>query len=487
MRSYFIMSVSIPPPKNVSYVAQPPADPSACWAPESGRCCRRRLDGLAHLALLGLRGRGLAGASLELGPSGLPEARSHSSMAASARVAGRPRRRAQRAGLGPAHLVGGRRQQRLGPRDGVLRRLLLGALAVEVGVAAAAQRRPDPGRAERLERRHVGGLVGELGARRGHLLPRLVGGGARPLETCAHPPLLGDGVDRRLELRAYLLSPILAGHVHTLGTPSPGIGGAGSQRQGRHCAGDRSPVRRLPEDAAAALTAPRPRRRRGGGDGRGGDRDRPPAARRRADPAGGDAVPAGRRGDPHPGGARGGRLRTRPGRPRRAAVRVDLDGLVATVDLDAVAEKLDVEAVIGRVDLDEVAQQIDIEKILDRLDLTSTVTTRVDLKRIIDEVLATMDLPALVEEVMDEIDLPRSSAARPAAWRPTRSRACACRPCRPTRRSVVRSTGCCSAQARPHEARRHGRDVTDHAHEHEHELSTIPAPPAASRASARAS
>ena len=85
---------------------------------------------------------------------------------------------------------------------------------------------------------------------------------------------------------------------------------------------------------------------------------------------------------------------------------VDLDGLVATVDLDAVAEKLDVEAVIGRVDLDEVAQQIDIEKILDRLDLTSTVTTRVDLKRIIDEVLATMDLPALVEEVMDEIDLP---------------------------------------------------------------------------------
>ena len=103
---------------------------------------------------------------------------------------------------------------------------------------------------------------------------------------------------------------------------------------------------------------------------------------------------------------------------------VDLDGLVATVDLDAVAAKLDVdavidrvdlnevakgldvEAVVARVDLDKIAEQIDIEKILDRLDLTTTVTTRVDLKRIIDEVLASMDLPALVEEVMDEIDLP---------------------------------------------------------------------------------
>ncbi|WP_395657343.1 hypothetical protein [Nocardioides sp.] len=103
---------------------------------------------------------------------------------------------------------------------------------------------------------------------------------------------------------------------------------------------------------------------------------------------------------------------------------VDLDGLVATVDLDAVAAKLDVdavidrvdlnevatrldvEAVIDRVDLNEVAKRIDIELILDRLDLTSTVTSRVDLKTIVDSVLAQMDLAGLVEEVMDEIDLP---------------------------------------------------------------------------------
>lgn len=103
---------------------------------------------------------------------------------------------------------------------------------------------------------------------------------------------------------------------------------------------------------------------------------------------------------------------------------VDLDGLVATVDLDAVAAKLDVEAVIDRVDLNEVATKLDVEAvidrvdldavatridinaILDRLDLTETVTTRVDLKTIVDAVLSQMDLPALVEEVLDEIDLP---------------------------------------------------------------------------------
>lgn len=85
---------------------------------------------------------------------------------------------------------------------------------------------------------------------------------------------------------------------------------------------------------------------------------------------------------------------------------VDLDALVATVDLDAVAARLDVEAVIARVDLDQVAARIDVEAILDRLDLTETVLRRVDLKRVVETVLAQIDLPALVEEVLDEIDLP---------------------------------------------------------------------------------
>ncbi|HEU5039116.1 MAG TPA: hypothetical protein VFT70_19065 [Nocardioides sp.] len=85
---------------------------------------------------------------------------------------------------------------------------------------------------------------------------------------------------------------------------------------------------------------------------------------------------------------------------------VDLDGLVATVDLDAAAERLDVEAVIARVDLDAIAARIDVEAILDRLDLTATVLERVDLEAVVDGVLARIDLAALVEEVLDEVDLP---------------------------------------------------------------------------------
>lgn len=85
---------------------------------------------------------------------------------------------------------------------------------------------------------------------------------------------------------------------------------------------------------------------------------------------------------------------------------VDLDGVVATVDVDAIAERLDVEAVIARVDLDAVAARIDVEAVLDRLDLTQTVLNRVDLKAVVESVLDQIELPVLVEEVLDEIDLP---------------------------------------------------------------------------------
>lgn len=85
---------------------------------------------------------------------------------------------------------------------------------------------------------------------------------------------------------------------------------------------------------------------------------------------------------------------------------VDLDGLVSTVDIDAVAQQLDVEAVIAKVDLDAIAERIDVDAILDRLDLTATVLERVDMKVVVDGVLQQVDVAALVEEVLDEIDLP---------------------------------------------------------------------------------
>jgi hypothetical protein len=85
---------------------------------------------------------------------------------------------------------------------------------------------------------------------------------------------------------------------------------------------------------------------------------------------------------------------------------VDIDGIVATVDIDAVAERLDVEAVIANVDLDAIAARIDVDAILDRLDLTATVLERVDMKVVVDGVLQQVDVAALVEEVLDDIDLP---------------------------------------------------------------------------------
>lgn len=88
------------------------------------------------------------------------------------------------------------------------------------------------------------------------------------------------------------------------------------------------------------------------------------------------------------------------------AARIDVEAVIGRVDLDAVATRIDVEAVVARVDLDAIAERLDIEAVLNRLDLTRTVLSRVDLKAVVDAVLSQMDLPALVEEVLDEIDLP---------------------------------------------------------------------------------
>jgi hypothetical protein len=85
---------------------------------------------------------------------------------------------------------------------------------------------------------------------------------------------------------------------------------------------------------------------------------------------------------------------------------VDLDELVATVDLDAAVKRLDVQAVVERVDLDEVARRLDIEAVLDRMDLTDTVLERVDVEKVVEVCLTRLDLAAIVSGVLDDIDLP---------------------------------------------------------------------------------
>jgi hypothetical protein len=104
---------------------------------------------------------------------------------------------------------------------------------------------------------------------------------------------------------------------------------------------------------------------------------------------------------------------------------VDLDAVVAGVDVDAVVDRVDltavvlqrvdlealVTAVLDRVDLTAVVlQRVDLEAlvtaVLDRVDLTAVVLQRVDLDALVPAVIARVDLIGLAEEVIDGVDLP---------------------------------------------------------------------------------
>jgi hypothetical protein len=93
--------------------------------------------------------------------------------------------------------------------------------------------------------------------------------------------------------------------------------------------------------------------------------------------------------------------------------RVDLQRVVREVltrlDAETLAEVLvlvDVDAIAARLDVDAVAQRLDVDAVLDRLDLTSTVVERVDLGAVVDAALASVDLVAISEEVIEGVDLP---------------------------------------------------------------------------------
>ncbi|HEU4899720.1 MAG TPA: hypothetical protein VFX88_19465 [Actinomycetota bacterium] len=79
---------------------------------------------------------------------------------------------------------------------------------------------------------------------------------------------------------------------------------------------------------------------------------------------------------------------------------VDLDQVVARVDLDQILDRVDPNEIAARIDLDELVDSVDIDAIAKRIDLDAVVA-RVD----IDAILARVDLPALTEEVIDEVDL----------------------------------------------------------------------------------
>ena len=101
--------------------------------------------------------------------------------------------------------------------------------------------------------------------------------------------------------------------------------------------------------------------------------------------------------------------------------RVDLDTLVAGVDIAAVLDRLDLtelvrervdlDAVVAGVDLDAAAARLDVKAVLDRLDLTELVRERVDLDAVVagvnlEAIIRRIDLVGLAEEVIAEVDLP---------------------------------------------------------------------------------
>ena len=70
---------------------------------------------------------------------------------------------------------------------------------------------------------------------------------------------------------------------------------------------------------------------------------------------------------------------------------IDLDEVVARVDLDRIVDRLDPNQIAARIDLDAIVQRIDVDAIAGRIDL--------------DAIVARVDLPGLTEQVIDEVDL----------------------------------------------------------------------------------
>lgn len=88
------------------------------------------------------------------------------------------------------------------------------------------------------------------------------------------------------------------------------------------------------------------------------------------------------------------------------AARLDLERVLDRVDVDTVAAKLDIERVLDRVDVDAVAAKLDIERVLDRLDLTDLAMKRLDWDVLVAAVLAHVDLEAVALDVIEAVDLP---------------------------------------------------------------------------------
>ncbi|HEY7721608.1 MAG TPA: hypothetical protein VIB11_07190 [Pedococcus sp.] len=101
---------------------------------------------------------------------------------------------------------------------------------------------------------------------------------------------------------------------------------------------------------------------------------------------------------------------TSRGASRRAALGADLsrvlDAVVPWAADQALRRLRLTDVVLEHVDLDAVVAAVDVEAVLDRVDLTAVVLQRVDLDALVNAVIAHVDLIGLAEEVIDGVDLP---------------------------------------------------------------------------------
>jgi hypothetical protein len=79
---------------------------------------------------------------------------------------------------------------------------------------------------------------------------------------------------------------------------------------------------------------------------------------------------------------------------------IDLNQVVARIDLDRIVQRIDLDAVAARIDLDRIVERVDVDAVASRIDLDAIVA-RMDVAAVV----ARLDLPGLTEQVIEEVDL----------------------------------------------------------------------------------
>lgn len=93
---------------------------------------------------------------------------------------------------------------------------------------------------------------------------------------------------------------------------------------------------------------------------------------------------------------------------------IDLDEVIAQIDVNAIAEDLDLDALMARIDLDQLVERLDVEAIARRLDMNE-IAARLDIQAVanrldMNEIAEQLDIDAIVarvdvEAILDRLDI----------------------------------------------------------------------------------